>query len=1342
MFKPTKIGLLNFWLYDEEEFSFFDGKLLLRGENGSGKSVTMQSFIPLILDGNKSPKRLDTFGSSDKHIEYYLLGENNEKEDSTGYLYMEFCNTDTSEYITIGMGLRARTGKNTDFFGFALKDGRRVNHDFFLYKCQDGLHKTPLTKLELKAALGTQNGFVETTKDYKKMVNDLLFQFPNIDSYDEFIQVLIQLRSPKLSKEFKPTKLMTVLNDVLPPLADSDLRPLSDTIESLNQTREKMEELQNTIKTIGNFVKVMQNYNETILYQKAALYLNQIKERKDLMDSIHSKEKKIKSFQVELEHLKEQATALDDEYTKAKFEKEQLGNQDLEEKTRRKLELEKEIKDFSLKIEQEESNLDLLKQKLALLKDATGKLEQELSELLQEQTDVTTEILDLSSEMQMEDFLNVFQTEQKNFDYFYSILKEKEEEIVTVLALLEKKEKLLEEQNRESDTFEELKKQYEHLENDKNDLYQELEQEQTIFFDSLRYLMQHNKYLTIDETDYRSMVTTLEEYTKENYQQIVLKYDELFQNSYATVTMDLASSKSKKEQIVERLQEEQTKLETLLNEKEITFQEMELQEESIAFLKEQNIPYLSFYQAVEFVEGLSEDVCNRLEESLYSSGILNAKILKTQDISKLKNKNISYLVPSSKKKENLTKYLKPSLNDIFDEEYIKQILESISISDKDPLWINETSFQFDFFKGQTAQQYESKFIGELLRKKRHEEDVRAQEEVVRGWMEELNAVEQGIKTLEQNIAGLIEEHNKFPDNRDLENVAEQILKNELERQFLHEKQNQVEEKIREFQKQIEMILLELEDYRGVYPLRLDIYRNAKENLGKLKEAVQSLELVMDKIHSKREVLDTQKAREEDITHSYDNTYGILLDYVEQKKKCGIEFDSISALLNTREYQELGNKLNALMKIIDDYSDKKGDLLKRIGGLEQTIAQEQTDFDEKQKNLQQLTLYEEIYFAIFKEELGLGYVKNEEATEEVANAILREFKNQNRDISTATANYYRAYNEYRQDLLDYAISDVPLFDERETLIDSYVQKGLDSDTVREIYQKAKRQDIVTSYQGKKLNLFALQDALKESYEADQIYLDEQDRHLFEDILLRTIGGKIKEKIIDAKEWVKNINQIMALKQKDSALSFYLEWRPKSQETLEEMNTKELVDIFMLDEGQANPSDTDRLVKHFRSKIKRAEEFMDESHDSYFDMIFGILDYRNWFQFKLYYRKNESEKKELTDKIFSVFSGGEKAKTMYVPLFASVYAKLDSASSSAPRLIALDEAFAGVDEKNIEEMFALLDSFDLDYILTSQALWCDYKEIKEISICELIKARDASSVAIRRYRWNGLVREVLN
>ena len=44
-YKINRIGCLNYWLYDEEEFYFCDGKLLLRGSNGSGKTVTMASFV-------------------------------------------------------------------------------------------------------------------------------------------------------------------------------------------------------------------------------------------------------------------------------------------------------------------------------------------------------------------------------------------------------------------------------------------------------------------------------------------------------------------------------------------------------------------------------------------------------------------------------------------------------------------------------------------------------------------------------------------------------------------------------------------------------------------------------------------------------------------------------------------------------------------------------------------------------------------------------------------------------------------------------------------------------------------------------------------------------------------------------------------------------------------------------------------------------------------------------------------------------------------------------------------------------------------------------------------------
>lgn len=124
--QANKIGLINFWYYDEQEFPFVKGRMLLRGSNGSGKSVTMQSVVPLLLDGNMSPERLDPFGSRDRKMSSYLLEENDGREERTGYLYLEFRRKDSETYLTIGMGIRARRGKPLDKWYFSLTDGRRI----------------------------------------------------------------------------------------------------------------------------------------------------------------------------------------------------------------------------------------------------------------------------------------------------------------------------------------------------------------------------------------------------------------------------------------------------------------------------------------------------------------------------------------------------------------------------------------------------------------------------------------------------------------------------------------------------------------------------------------------------------------------------------------------------------------------------------------------------------------------------------------------------------------------------------------------------------------------------------------------------------------------------------------------------------------------------------------------------------------------------------------------------------------------------------------------------------------------------------------------------------------
>ena len=91
----------------------------------------MQSVVPLLLDGNMSPERLDPFGSRDRKMSSYLLEEDDGREERTGYLYLELKRQNSDTYLTIGMGIRARRGKNLDKWYFSLTDGRRIGKDFF-----------------------------------------------------------------------------------------------------------------------------------------------------------------------------------------------------------------------------------------------------------------------------------------------------------------------------------------------------------------------------------------------------------------------------------------------------------------------------------------------------------------------------------------------------------------------------------------------------------------------------------------------------------------------------------------------------------------------------------------------------------------------------------------------------------------------------------------------------------------------------------------------------------------------------------------------------------------------------------------------------------------------------------------------------------------------------------------------------------------------------------------------------------------------------------------------------------------------------------------------------------
>ena len=269
--QANKIGLINFWYYDEQEFPFVKGRMLLRGSNGSGKSVTMQSMVPLLLDGNMSPERLDPFGSRDRKMNSYLLEEDDGREERTGYLYLEFKRQGSDTYLTIGMGIRARRGKNLDKWYFSLTDGRRVGKDFFLYK--DTGEKVTLSKKELENRIGAGGRVIDRQADYMEYVNRQIFGFETVEEYKEMVDLLIQLRTPKLSKDFKPSVINDIMSDSLQPLSDDDLRPMSEAIENMDTMNMNLKSRKEAKQAAEKIQAVFSKYNQKLLYEKADRYV-------------------------------------------------------------------------------------------------------------------------------------------------------------------------------------------------------------------------------------------------------------------------------------------------------------------------------------------------------------------------------------------------------------------------------------------------------------------------------------------------------------------------------------------------------------------------------------------------------------------------------------------------------------------------------------------------------------------------------------------------------------------------------------------------------------------------------------------------------------------------------------------------------------------------------------------------------------------------------------------------------------------------------------------------------------------------------------------------------------
>ena len=265
--KPLRAGLVDMFYYDAEEFWFHDGRLLLRGNNGTGKSKVLALTLPFLLDGELAPHRVEPDGDRQKRMEWnLLLGGKHPNAERLGYTWLEFgrrAADGTTEFRTIGCGLKAVAGRGI------------ARHWFFVTTQRVGEHlhllpasRVPLTREKLRDEIDGHGLVYDRASDYRRAVDEALFGLGE-HRYEALINLLIQLRQPQLSKRPDEKLLSRALTEALPPLSPGLVTTVAESFRGLDEEREALRALQEARQAATDFLGYYGRYAKIAAKRRA-----------------------------------------------------------------------------------------------------------------------------------------------------------------------------------------------------------------------------------------------------------------------------------------------------------------------------------------------------------------------------------------------------------------------------------------------------------------------------------------------------------------------------------------------------------------------------------------------------------------------------------------------------------------------------------------------------------------------------------------------------------------------------------------------------------------------------------------------------------------------------------------------------------------------------------------------------------------------------------------------------------------------------------------------------------------------------------------------------------------
>jgi hypothetical protein len=256
-------------------------------------------------------------------------------------------------------------------------------------------------------------------------------------------------------------------------------------------------------------------------------------------------------------------------------------------------------------------------------------------------------------------------------------------------------------------------------------------------------------------------------------------------------------------------------------------------------------------------------------------------------------------------------------------------------------------------------------------------------------------------------------------------------------------------------------------------------------------------------------------------------------------------------------------------------------------------------------------------------------------------------------------------------------------------------------------------------------------LADDLEQRERLLSAREREILENHLVNEVAGELHELLLSAEAQIDRMNAELADRKTSTGMQLRVRWRERSDGPAGLAAARHLM---VRSDATWTPTDRSAIGEFLQAQIAEVRQV--DPTGGWAEHLEQALDYRQWHSFAIE-RWQNGQWRSATGPA----SGGERALSMSVPLFAAASSHYNSAGPHAPRLILLDEAFAGVDDDSRAKSLGLLATFDLDVVMTSEREWGCYPQVPGLAIAQLSRVEGVDAVGVTRWRWNGARRERL-